>query len=152
MPVSSQEFFEEAEKLNDTAATEFHFRNAASRYYYALFHKALELAKSEALIEGEAPPDSTAESTHKALRSFYEYCKTDDVDKRRNFRFLKLKLQLSHRERCAADYDLEEDFSVDRLNLHVKNCASAIERIQQIKTASSLAEQSGDTEGSGQGS
>lgn len=133
MAVTLEQVFSEAERLTLAAKEEVQFRNAASRYYYAFFHRALRLANSEALRSGDAPPHATAESTHKALRDFFEYFKAADVDSRRNGRFLKAKLSVSHAARCLADYRLDHAFSIEDLNVHIRNCDGGIKLIMEME-------------------
>lgn len=132
MPVTFEQIAADAERIRQDAEEEVQYRLAAARYYYALYHRALSLANNEAASGEEASPGEARGSSHQALRDFFEYSSTPDPEKKRLFRRLMFQLRKTHSERCGADYDLNELFPEERLDLHVRTCEAAFRLIDEI--------------------
>lgn len=110
MPVAPEEILEAAAELAHEER-EVDWRNAASRAYYAAYHRCRRLAQAEGLRIPET------DSVHMALvDAFLENLNP------RVLRQLGFMLRDCRRRRAEADYEIEASFSKALASIVVRDC------------------------------
>lgn len=123
MSIEAGEFLLEAEKsLDSENCSEVTFRNAGSRAYYAIYHKALNKAN-----EIDADANITEKTgTHDQLAIRLE---------RHSHRgkIFATKLRRLKRTRNRCDYNLNEDIDKEFAEQHIHFVKKALEDLKYIK-------------------
>ncbi|SEI90951.1 hypothetical protein SAMN04244579_02413 [Azotobacter beijerinckii] len=123
MPVSHIDFLEySASELSRSEPTEFQLRNAASRAYYALYHKArqrieelgLTLEKPEKAGSHAATIDTISRVSPKAKSISVQ------MDKLKRFRHI-------------CDYDLNSTIDKKRVELHIAEVGRMLDMLDRLQ-------------------
>lgn len=127
--VTYQDLIAFAEAVDTSSASEVALRNAAARAYYGAYHCALEAADS---VDFRAPLSSFGGASHQNLRDFWgDVGAGDEFSSER--KSVSYMLRQTHTIRCMADYNLDEEFNAETLNMHMSLCNRIIEKISTIK-------------------
>lgn len=133
MPTTPEEVMEAANALQKAPPmNEAERRNAASRCYYSFFHFANRCADQRAGV----PPSAMSGPTHANLSDFFSNSSSNSQTLPRQelmkIRRVGILLRQCHKNRCEADYHLDNDFSAELLEQHHHNCEKGINAIQSL--------------------
>jgi uncharacterized protein (UPF0332 family) len=119
MPITPADFLNSSERLVKQA-TEVDFRNAASRAYYAAYHKSLILGDSIPEPEGDIY------GVHaRLIRKFLDHPE-------KTFREVGQQLKNGRSQRTRADYELKDKFKLSQAQMaidHSRRVFSLIEKM-----------------------
>ena len=119
MPVTPDALFEAAKALG-RGGTEVDRRNAASRAYYAAYHRCLPIGRSIGL---SAAPDR---GVHRQLVDTL----TESSDPK--MKSVGYRLDQCRKLRVQADYEIESDFSSRNARLVIEQCERILGQVDAL--------------------